>query len=158
MLSVGLVVGRVIKIQAGHQLVAVFGVVLEGFDAQKRDGQADGGQEHADQLAVLAVFGEVNAHGDGEAAAQQNCGIERPERDAQVLAAGLGEGVGVEAAIHHERRERAAEEHELGGEEGPHAERGGFFLLRQVFKLVRQVRTCFVQKGPLPGDIDKEDR
>ena len=61
------------------------------------------------------------------------------EREVQLVAA-FGPRLRIPDAVEHVGQEQAAEEHDFGDEEQPHAERGGFVLLPQRIEVVLQVR------------------
>ena len=73
----------------------------------------------------------------GQAAANQHRGVDGADGDVQHVASRLETGQ-VEVAIDGVAGEEPAEEHDLGGQENPHAEAGGLVLLLQVLELVRQ--------------------
>ena len=62
-----------------------------------------------------------------------------PRIDIHVLT-GAGEGIEVHGPVHGISREQAAEEHDFGDQESPHAQQGGFLLLLRRFEVMQQFR------------------
>ena len=92
----------------------------------------------------------MDAHGHGQAAADEHRGVDGTQREVQVPA-GLHERVEVEVAVHRVREEEAAEEHHLGHEEHPHAEGGRFLLRGEALEVVDEVRVMAVPVRPVCG-------
>ena len=74
-----------------------------------------------------------------QAAADQHDGVDRAQREVQLVAA-LGPRLRVPDAIQHVGQEEAAEEHDLGDQEQPHAERGSLVLLPQRVEVMLERR------------------
>ena len=102
----------------------------EEADAQ----QGRQAEEHDDVLA-LAVLGIVDGQHDHQAAQQQHQRVDAADHPVEPLA-GLLELLGIEKAIDAHGEEQRAEEHDLGGQEHPHAQRGGLVLLVEVLVLL----------------------
>ena len=76
-------------------------------------------------------------------AADQHAGVERAERDVQVVAA-EDPRLRVQHPVEDVDHEHATEEHDLGDEEHPHAERGRLELLLHAVEVVLQIRVVRV--------------
>src|SRR6266568_3361388 len=94
------------------------------------------------QLALPELC-RANRLGHGQAAANENRGIERSNRKIQTAAAG-GELRKILEPVNQIGAEHAAEKHDFGAQKPPHAERGGIALLLFVGKVMAQFRTRFV--------------
>ena len=81
----------------------------------------------------------AHAQRHGEGARDQDDGVESPEPDRELVAAGR-ERRRVLPAVEQVTHEEAAEEHDLLHQKEPHPEGGGFLLLLEVVEVVRQKR------------------
>src|SRR5439155_19084456 len=86
----------------------------------------------------------------GQAAANQNGGIEGAQEDIEMLAPRY-KPRRIGGAIHRIPHEQPTKEHDLGQEKGPHPEAGGLMLLCQVVKLMGQRGRTLSQHGFPPG-------
>ena len=83
----------------------------------------------------MSDAGAVHAERHREAAGDQHDGVDAAEPEVE-LAAPLGEPPRVEVAVDGVERQHPTEEHDLGGEEDPHAEGRGLALLVDVVELM----------------------
>src|ERR1700740_1666499 len=119
-----------IKIPAGNQVVMELLSVLDVLHAKENETEQDSeGEKNRDKL-FLADLGGPYGHGHGEAAGQENHGIEAAQKEAEGVAA-HGKRREVRVAVDGVGQHNAAEEHDFRHEEDPHSERGGALLLLQ---------------------------
>src|SRR5881392_1860855 len=109
-------------------------LVFDSLDAKKDGAEAKGGdQENADQF-LFTNLGRPDSHGHGQTAHNQHNGVAGAQGDVKSIAADAESGA-ERAAIDGISEEHAAEEQDLGHQENPHAERGGFLLLLKRLKM-----------------------
>src|SRR6266852_4047449 len=147
-------------------LLEFFGVFV-GLDAQKDETQKDGSDEPEDEGHALANLGGTNRQNHGQAGADEYHRVYRAEFNVQLLTGGT-EVHKILVAVNQVSAEHAAEEHDFLGEEYPHAQAGGIFLLllgREVVQERRVLVRVFVdggwtsvQRGPPPSPASPESR
>ena len=96
-------------------------------------------QQADDQHPAPADLRGVHRQRHGQAAGEQDGGVDGAEADVE-LVAGVGERRRVQRAVDDVGGEQAAEEHDLGDQEHPHAERRRLVLLLGVVELMGDVR------------------
>ena len=96
-------------------------------------------QQPADRRLLRAGLRRPHRQRHRQAAADQDDGVDAAEQDVELEAA-FGPRLRIPHAIEQVGHEQAAEEHDLGDEEDPHAERGRFVLLLQRLEVVLQRR------------------
>src|SRR5580704_1162671 len=125
-----------VKAGAGDMMLDIFIVVFNGLHAEEDTAQKQGkNEEGGDQLFLSNLCGP-HRHGHGQAAADQNHGVEAAELQIQ-RAAGVGEDQGVGVTVDGVGEEEAAKEKDFGGQKDPHAESSGLLLLFERLKLPR---------------------
>jgi hypothetical protein len=112
--------------------------VLEVLDDQER--KAEGHRQEQPHDGLFAEAGLRGTHGKRhrETAADQDDRVGAAQDDVQ-LQAGFRPGSRIPDAIEHVGEEEPAEEHDLGDEEQPHAERGRLVLLAQRIEVMLQI-------------------
>ena len=118
-----------------HPLLVIFDVL----ESQKHAAQDQRQNQKRNERLLLAQLRGAYRQHHGEAAADQHAGVDRADGDVHEMAGGR-EGVRVHISIDGVASEHAAEEHDFGHQEDPHAQRGGFQLLRAVVEMMPQVR------------------
>src|SRR5258707_3401278 len=124
----GVGAGLKVEIPAGNVMLDVFFVILDALDAKKDATEDQGSDEANRQQVCLAHLGSPDGESHGQAAGDENDGVNGAEPEINGPA-GLREDFGVGGAIERVGHEQAAEEKHFGGQEDPHAERSGFPLL-----------------------------
>src|SRR5208282_3972041 len=127
--------------------------VLVGLDTQKDETQKDGGNQPEHQRHALAELGGANSENHGQAGADEHGGVDRAEFNIQLLAGGAKVRK-ILVAVDQIGTEHTAEEHDFLGEEYPHAQTGGIFLLalgREVVQERRVLVCVFVDYGLTSG-------
>ena len=102
------------------------------------------------RLRRRAGLRRAHAERHRQRADDQDDGVQRAPEDVQVVA-GLLECRRRGAAVDQVRHEQPAEEHDLGDEEHPHAERRRLGLLLHVVEVVLQLRVVRVLVVPVPA-------
>ena len=133
------VVELVCKVErrSGHMVLLEFLFVLETLDDEEGHPQQYRNNEIADQHFALARFRRFHRQYNRNRADDKDGCINCSEPNVELLASGR-EGVEVGDAVDEIAAEHAAEEHDLGHQEQPHAKRGGVLLLLSVRELVNQ--------------------
>ncbi len=104
-----------------HQALAVVQVVLVRLDTEERQAEARAHQEIADGAPPVTFSPRQHRKRHREAAGEQHRGIDPADRLVEMLAR-FPHRVRVEPAVDGDAEEQAAEQHDLGREECPHAE------------------------------------
>src|SRR5580692_10362001 len=117
-------------------------VPFEGLDAEERHAQEQGPNQPENDAAALAELRGPHRHHHGEAAAQKHNGVGRADVDIEA-ATGDREDIGILGAVYAVRQKHAAEEHDFGDEEDPHAERRSVPLLRGGIELLAERKRLF---------------
>ena len=120
-------------------MVVVFIVIFNGLDSQERGAQNHRQDQTHDRRPALANLRAVDSHGHRETAHDQDSRIDGAELDVQVVA-GANECRRILAAIERVSQEHAAEEHDLGNEKYPHAQRARLSLLLHILEVMAQRR------------------
>jgi hypothetical protein len=151
---------RTLQLKCGtrHEMLLELVGVLQDLDPQEHQSQAYGQEQKHHLAAAMAPLRTPHGERHGQAAAQQDRGVDRPKRKVEV-AASLGKGGGVTEDIHEEAGEETPEEHDLRDEEGPHPEGGDLVLLLQADEVMLQrrfdglshLRPPWTHRRTLPG-------
>src|ERR1700751_617007 len=114
--------------QTGNVVLVKLLLVLDSFDSQECQAKNDRQNEIDDNRLLLSHLRAANGHRNGQAGTDQNRRVDgsEPEIDA---GAGSREISEVPVAIHEIGAEHAAEEHDFGDQDQPHAKARGVFLL-----------------------------
>src|SRR5713101_2093222 len=115
----------------------ILGVVFDGLDAQEGGSKKQSEDEKKRHQLFLSNLGRPDRHGHGQAAGDQDDGIEASEAQVETLAA-FCEDSGVAMAVDRVGEEHAAEKEDFGGQENPHAQGSRFLLLLHGLKMAVQ--------------------
>src|SRR5271165_6294786 len=114
--------------RAGDVMLIELVFVFDPFDAEEGASEDHGEREHGEQKAAARSLCGPDGEHDGQAAADEDGGVGAAESSVNGRAGG-GEVSEVPSAVDQVGAEQAAEKHDLGREEDPHAEVGGVALL-----------------------------
>ena len=134
---------------ARHQALRVLRMVLVALDAEEHEPEGGGAEQPPDGARHPALARRGHGERHGQAAGQQDHGVEAADPEVK-MPAGLLRNRLVGDAEDEDAHEDAAEQHDLGGEEHPHAEQGRLVLLGGLLIRLDDVRP--VGHGLLPGD------
>ena len=114
--------------RAGHVMLHELVSVLDALDAEEGETEQHGDDEADNQQRAARGLRGPDGEHYGQAAADEHGGVGGAERHVDGFAGG-GEVSEIPAAVNQVGAEQAAEEHDFGGEEDPHAQAGGIALL-----------------------------
>ena len=147
-----------VKACAGDVVLLPLFVVFDRLDAKERQAEDVGQHQHQHQQLALAHLSRPHANRHAETRGNEDDRVGRPERDAELVRS-RHERVVVPVAVQQVREEHAAEEHDFGQEEQPHAEASRLallFLRLEMMTVLRQhemfvvlVDTCQVSVFPV---------
>jgi hypothetical protein len=130
--------------------------VLDRLDPQEGPAEEHRQDEEPDQELLLPDGGAMDGHRHRQAAADQDRGIDRAEREVHVQAR-VRETARVLPAVDRVREEEAAEKEDLRHEEDPHPERRGLLLLPHRVEVVLQSGDRSVRRGR-DGHVSQRSR
>src|SRR6266403_5593858 len=117
-----------LEIQTGNVVLNIFVVILDGLDAKKDGAEDQSGDEEPGERFFPAGLRGPDSHGHGQAAANEDDSVDGAPGESDGFA-GFTKNVRISGAVERVGHEQAAEEKNFGGQEDPHAQRGGFPLL-----------------------------
>src|ERR1019366_7170515 len=124
---------------AGNVMLIELVFIFDSFDTEEDASEKHGEREHGEEKPATRRLRGPDGEHDGHAAADEDGGVGAAESSVDGRAGG-GEISEVPTAINQVGAEQAAEEHNFGGEEDPHAEAGGVALLLFGGEVVQQGR------------------
>jgi hypothetical protein len=119
-----------IEMVAGNEVVLEFLRILDKLDAQEAATQNHGGHEEYGNQFLTVSLRAPNGHGHGEAADNEDRGVDRAEVNIEGIAA-YAEGERIGVAIDGIGKKEAAKEEDFRGEENPHPQSSAVLLLLQ---------------------------
>src|SRR5712692_1521747 len=128
---------------SGDVMLLEFFGILVGLDAEKDETQKDGSEQPEHEGHALAKLRGTNPQDHSQAGADEDHRVYRAEFDVQLLTGGA-EVRKILVAVNQVSAEHATEEHDFLGEEYPHTQARGIFLLL-LGRAVVQARRVLVR-------------